>query len=83
MCVQVCPFGVLKKSKADNIIVKCDFCIERLEEGKEPACVKGCPTKALKLITLEELSNKKKETAAQRLLSAFQQGQNRVEMGQK
>ena len=83
MCVQVCPFGVIKRSKADNTVIKCDFCIERLEEDKEPACVKGCPTNALKLITLEELSNKKKEAATQRLLTAFQQGENKVEMGQE
>ncbi|AJA49500.1 iron-sulfur protein [Clostridium pasteurianum DSM 525 = ATCC 6013] len=71
MCIQVCPFGVLKISKADNTVIKCDFCIKRLEGEKEPACVKGCPTNALKLITLEELSNKKKEATKQRFLSAF------------
>lgn len=83
MCIQVCPFGVLKKNKSDNTVIKCDFCIERLEEGKKPACVNGCPTNALKLITLEELSNKKKEAGTQRLLTLFQQGENSLDMGQE
>lgn len=83
MCVQVCPFGVLKRNKADKMVIKCDFCIERLEDGKEPACVKGCPTNALKLITLEELANKKKEAAKQRLLTTFKQGDNKVETSQE
>lgn len=26
---------------------KCDFCVHRIDNGKEPACVAGCPSKAL------------------------------------
>jgi carbon-monoxide dehydrogenase iron sulfur subunit len=83
MCIQVCSFGVLKRSKSDNTVIKCDFCIERLEEEKEPVCVKGCPTNALKMTTLEELSSKKKEASTQRLLTSFQKGNDSVDMGQE
>ncbi|KXS44569.1 MAG: 4Fe-4S ferredoxin [Candidatus Frackibacter sp. T328-2] len=62
MCIQVgCPFGVLKEDNADGVVTKCDFCIENLEEGAEPACASGCPTKALKLVSLDELPKGKQE----------------------
>jgi tetrathionate reductase subunit B len=43
-CVQACPYGARSLDprfggKAD----KCDFCLDRLEEGLPPACVEHCP----------------------------------------
>jgi carbon-monoxide dehydrogenase iron sulfur subunit len=62
MCIQIgCPYGVLKENNAGSVVTKCDFCIERLEEGEEPACVSGCPTKALEFLSIEDLSQEKKE----------------------
>ena len=48
-CVQACPFGAIVAIEEDRLIAKCDLCIERLKEGKEPACVTGCPVMALEL----------------------------------
>jgi carbon-monoxide dehydrogenase iron sulfur subunit len=59
-CVTVCPWGVIRLSKDGKVIIKCDLCIERLQAGKEPACVEGCPTGALKFKAIAELSGKTK-----------------------
>ncbi len=59
-CLLVCPFGVLNLNREGKVIIKCDLCLERLEKGEEPACVEACPTKALKLLSPEEIAKLKK-----------------------
>ena len=51
-CIIVCPFGVLKLGKDKKIALKCDLCIERIQENEVPACVNACPTGALKIKTI-------------------------------
>jgi Fe-S-cluster-containing dehydrogenase component len=48
-CETVCPFNVPKFqwAKVAPKIVKCEFCKDRLAEGKEPACTEVCPRKAV------------------------------------
>ena len=46
-CVQTCPFQVPKLSPAQHTMRKCSFCIQRIDNGKKPACVVKCPTSAL------------------------------------
>lgn len=56
MCAMVCPFGAISVRKPQRIALKCDLCGSRLREGKEPACVEACPTKALTFGEIEDLS---------------------------
>lgn len=56
-CVIACPFGsieIVSQPEATPQIVKCDLCSEH---PTGPACVSVCPTEALAVISLEELSN--------------------------
>jgi len=68
MCVVVCPFGVITMSR-DKAIIKCDLCIDRLEQGQEPACVAACPTGALRLEEAAEVAH----DARQRLLESIRE----------
>ncbi len=47
-CVQACPFQVPKYqwNKPNPKVTKCNMCYERIEAGKQPACVEACPAQA-------------------------------------
>jgi len=70
-CFFACPFGAPQYG-SDGTMQKCDLCLERLEDGKEPACVATCLGGALHAGTLEELSKLAAEKAATRLAGATQ-----------
>lgn len=74
-CVMVCPFGVIRMDTQSKAVIKCDLCIERLKKGEEPACVQGCPTKALKFISVEEVAQIKKK----KFLVNFKKGEKIIE----
>jgi len=43
-CVTACPFGAMQFDDIKEVAAKCDLCLERLTEGKAPACSLICPT---------------------------------------
>ena len=47
-----CPYGV-PNFGPDGKMVKCDGCYVRVHCGMLPACVKACPTQALRLVDLD------------------------------
>jgi formate dehydrogenase iron-sulfur subunit len=50
---------------------KCNFCIDRVNNGLEPACVHTCTTKALDFGTLDALSRKKAKQASTKILKGL------------
>lgn len=54
-CAQACPYGAPQMREDLGVMGKCDFCQDRLEQGKDPACVAVCALRALKWGDIDEL----------------------------
>ena len=48
-------------------MIKCDMCIDRLNQGEEPACVAACHTGALTFRYFDEISLDIKKRKYERL----------------
>jgi anaerobic dimethyl sulfoxide reductase subunit B (iron-sulfur subunit) len=68
-CSTACPFGVPQYGE-DGTMQKCNYCLNRIQEGQEPACVETCPPRALRAGTMDELSRLASAKAARRLVAA-------------
>ncbi len=59
LCKDACPYGIPQfNPDRDFKMEKCDLCLDRLEQGKQPICVDACPVRALDVAPLEELSKR-------------------------
>lgn len=47
LCAETCPYGVPSFDGGKKKMVKCDFCLGRVERGLWPACATKCSQKAL------------------------------------
>ncbi|MHB8809947.1 MAG: 4Fe-4S dicluster domain-containing protein [Desulfobulbaceae bacterium] len=54
LCVNACPFDV-PRYDAEGKVTKCHLCFDRVGAGMQPACVKTCPTGALRFGDRDEL----------------------------
>jgi anaerobic dimethyl sulfoxide reductase subunit B (iron-sulfur subunit) len=69
-CELTCPFGA-PKFRADGRMAKCDLCHTRLEHGLRPACVLACPSAALDVGPIDELSGRKAHNASVKILQSL------------
>jgi len=53
-CVSACPWGAPQWDAESGKVVKCDYCMDRIDEGLEPACVTKCVTKCLHFGRVED-----------------------------
>ena len=49
VCIEACPFNAIRMDEERQVIIKCDYCMHRLQRGEQPACVEACLTGALEL----------------------------------
>lgn len=54
-CESVCPYGAPQYDATEKKMSKCTMCVDRIDAGKEPACVDTCPTGALQFGKLVDI----------------------------
>jgi formate dehydrogenase iron-sulfur subunit len=54
-CETGCPFDVPRFHKTTGKMAKCTLCVDRVEVGLEPACIKACPTGCLQFGTKDDM----------------------------
>jgi carbon-monoxide dehydrogenase iron sulfur subunit len=64
-CIDVCPYGVIGRSREDKKIYRCDRCPDR----DIPTCVAACPTCALVFQTVEDFSKNVRRAASLELVA--------------
>ncbi|MDI6800280.1 MAG: 4Fe-4S binding protein [Actinomycetota bacterium] len=63
-CIEACPFGAPQFNPQTKKIIKCDYCMERVDRGLWPACATKCAAKALYFGDVNELSTIMRERTA-------------------
>lgn len=69
-CNLACPFGV-PQFGSDGKMQKCDLCVDRLAQEKEPMCVATCPADALRFGPMRELTDNSMKKSAQKIIASF------------
>ncbi len=52
---ELCPYNVPRMDAETGRWVKCDMCLDRVQEGRLPACVQSCPTGTMNFGDREEM----------------------------
>ncbi|MBX3042176.1 MAG: 4Fe-4S dicluster domain-containing protein [Candidatus Kapabacteria bacterium] len=46
-CIAACPYDARFIHPTEKVAMKCTFCVHRIKDGKDPACVSVCPTNCM------------------------------------
>ena len=68
-CIRACPWGAPQWNPETKKVVKCDLCMDRLDQGLKPACVTTCTTHCLDIGRVEDMTGMYRERHA-RLIAA-------------
>ncbi len=54
-CEMACPYKAPQFDLVKNVMTKCNFCYDLLDDGKSPACVSACQMRVLHFGDIDEL----------------------------
>jgi anaerobic dimethyl sulfoxide reductase subunit B len=63
-CEAACPYGAPQYDPAENVIKKCNMCVDELDAGRKPYCVMACMMRVLDIGPIDKLRDGSYETKA-------------------
>lgn len=69
-CSWVCPYGAPQFDPRSGTVKKCNMCLGLIDAGESPACVSACPTRAIEIGELSELTRRPGSTISLHYLPA-------------
>jgi anaerobic dimethyl sulfoxide reductase subunit B (iron-sulfur subunit) len=55
-CEAACPYGAPQFDPTDNLVKKCNLCVDEIEAGRKPYCVMACMMRVLDIGPIERLA---------------------------
>jgi Fe-S-cluster-containing dehydrogenase component len=63
-CEATCPYGAPQFIPDQNIVSKCNLCVDEIEAGRKPYCVMACMMRVLDIGPIDKLRENQHETKA-------------------
>lgn len=63
-CEAACPFGAPQFDAVENVVKKCNMCIDEIEAGRKPYCVMACMMRVLDIGLIDNIWSGTHETVA-------------------
>ncbi|MEJ1296162.1 MAG: 4Fe-4S dicluster domain-containing protein [Candidatus Sedimenticola sp. (ex Thyasira tokunagai)] len=63
-CEAACPFGAPQFDVTENVMKKCNLCVDEIEAGRKPYCVMACMMRVLDIGPVEDIWSGKLNTVA-------------------
>ena len=63
-CEAACPFGAPQFDPADNLVKKCNMCVDEIDAGRKPYCVMACMMRVLDIGPVNKMDDRTLDTKA-------------------